>query len=72
MRNDKEQKWSWNEYKSDVYRFAKACHALGLSERKAVNIMGANAPEWMIGYWGAMFHNMIASGIYITNEPDAC
>ena len=34
--------------------------------------MGANAPEWMIGYWGAMFHNMIASGIYITNEADAC
>jgi long-chain-fatty-acid--CoA ligase ACSBG len=34
--------------------------------------MGYNAPEWAIACYGAMFHNNIITGVYITNEPAAC
>jgi long-subunit acyl-CoA synthetase (AMP-forming) len=34
--------------------------------------MGFNSPEWVIACNGAIMNNCIATGIYITNEPDAC
>lgn len=34
--------------------------------------MGFNAPEWAIACYGAIFHNNIITGVYITNEPAAC
>jgi long-chain-fatty-acid--CoA ligase ACSBG len=45
---------------------------LGVSERKSVNIMGHNAPEWPISYIGSILYNCIASGVYPTNNADAC
>jgi long-chain-fatty-acid--CoA ligase ACSBG len=45
---------------------------LGVEERKAVNIMGFNSPEWAIAYHGSIFHNNVVSGVYITNGPAAC
>jgi long-chain-fatty-acid--CoA ligase ACSBG len=45
---------------------------IGVEERKAVNIMAFNSPEWAIAYHGAIFHNNVVSGVYITNGPEAC
>lgn len=72
MRNDKEVIWTWQEYYEDTVSFAKSLHALGVTERAAVNIMGFNAPEWLIAWHGAMFHNNVASGVYSTNGAEAC
>jgi long-subunit acyl-CoA synthetase (AMP-forming) len=47
-------------------------HACGVQERSAVAIMGFNSPEWVMACNGAIMYNCIATGIYITNEPDAC
>lgn len=47
-------------------------HALGVSERSAINVMGHNAPEWAIGFHGALFANCVSTGSYITNLPEAC
>jgi long-chain-fatty-acid--CoA ligase ACSBG len=44
---------------------------MNITERSAVNIMGFNSPEWLIAYMGGVMYNCIATGIYITNEPDA-
>jgi long-subunit acyl-CoA synthetase (AMP-forming) len=63
--------WTWTEYLKDVTDFAKAMHVVGVNERKAVNIMGHNAPEWAISFLGALFYNCVASGVYSTNLPDA-
>lgn len=37
-----------------------------------MNVMGANAPEWAIAFFGGIFRNNVVSGVYITNGPDAC
>ena len=34
--------------------------------------MGVNGPEWFIAAHGAMLHNNVFSGVYITNSADAC
>jgi long-chain-fatty-acid--CoA ligase ACSBG len=72
MRDKKEISWSWNQYYADALAFAKALHFLGVDERKSVNIMGFNSPEWAISYQGAMLHNNIVSGVYTTNGAEAC
>jgi long-subunit acyl-CoA synthetase (AMP-forming) len=47
-------------------------HVLGINERKSVNVMGHNAPEWTIAFIGGIFYNSISTGVYSTNMPDAC
>ena len=47
-------------------------HVLGITERKSVNIMGHNAPEWAIACLGGIFANCVASGVYISNSKEAC
>jgi long-subunit acyl-CoA synthetase (AMP-forming) len=37
-----------------------------------VNIMGHNTPEWVIAFTGTVFANCIGSGVYPTNNADAC
>ena len=34
--------------------------------------MGYNSPEWAIAYHGAIFHNNVVSGVYVTNGASAC
>ena len=53
-------------------QFAKACTKSAVSERSGIAIMGFNAPEWTMSYMGGIMSNLIATGIYITNEPEAC
>ena len=72
MRGKKEVMWTWDQYWNDSLAFAKALKKLGVEERRAVNIMGFNSPEWAICYYGSIFHNNVVSGVYITNGPKAC
>jgi long-chain-fatty-acid--CoA ligase ACSBG len=72
MRDNKELTWSWKQYYNESFAFAKALHLLGIDERKAVNIMGFNSPEWAIAYCGSMMHNNVVSGVYATNGMEAC
>lgn len=71
-REGKEIKWTWSQYHRDAVLFAKAMQVLGVNERKAVNIMGHNAPEWTIAFMGSIVSNCIASGVYPTNNAEAC
>lgn len=34
--------------------------------------MGFNAPEWAIAFFGSIFANNIPSGVYTTNNSEAC
>ena len=34
--------------------------------------MGFNAPEWAIAFIGSILNNQVNTGIYITNQADAC
>lgn len=72
QRNNQELRWTWNEYKADVFAFSKSLYKVGVRERKVVNIMGFNAPEWLISLYGTLFLNGIQSGVYTTNNADAC
>jgi len=72
MRGKKEYVWTWEQYLGDIMAFSKGLHAIGVDERKSVNIMGFNSPEWAIAFFGAIFHNNPASGVYITNGAQAC
>lgn len=46
--------------------------ALGVQERRCVNIIGFNSPEWIISFVGSILANNIASGVYPTNRTEAC
>ena len=72
QRNKKVFTWSWRQYWNDSFAFAKSLRALGVEERKSINIFGYNSPEWAISFWGALLHNNVVSGVYITNGPEAC
>ena len=56
-RNDKKLCWTWNQYYKDVMSFAKACHQLNCTDKSAVAIMGFNAPEWAIAFFGTVMNN---------------
>jgi long-subunit acyl-CoA synthetase (AMP-forming) len=71
-RGGKILKWSFKDYQNDVFNFAKAMHVLGIEERKCVNIIGHNAPEWIISFMGGIIYNGTVSGVYPTNNPEAC
>lgn len=34
--------------------------------------MGYNSPEWIFTFTGGLMANSLVTGIYITNEPEAC
>jgi len=72
MRDNKELTWTWNKFYDDAMAFAKALQALGVDERKAINIMGFNSPEWVLAFFGGILHNNVLTGVYITNGPEAC
>lgn len=68
------RKWqylTWEAYWTEICRFAKSLVALGFKDRDRVCIMGSNAPAWFISYFGAIFCNGVAAGIYTTNGYEA-
>jgi long-chain-fatty-acid--CoA ligase ACSBG len=64
--------WTYKQYYADCMRFAKVLHHFNVDNHKIVNILGFNAPEWLIANTGAMLAGCIATGIYATNTPEAC
>ena len=72
MRDNKEVIWSWKEFHQQTVAFAKSLDKIGVEQRKVVNVMGFNSPEWAISYYGSILHNSCVSGVYTTNGPDAC
>jgi len=66
------QTWTWNQYRADVDKFAKALCTLGFKAHDSVNIIGFNAPAWFISNMGAIAAGGVAAGIYTTNLPEAC
>lgn len=71
-RHGKTRKWTYKEYYDECSYFAAAMIELGVKERSCVNIIGHNAPEWIIGCIGSMFGNMVCAGVYATNTPKTC
>ena len=71
-RGGKYLSWTWNQYNYQVRQFVKSLAQLNMTTRSAVAIMGFNSPEWAIACMGAMMYEAVVTGIYITNEPDAC
>jgi long-chain-fatty-acid--CoA ligase ACSBG len=71
-RNGKVIGWTWKQYLLEAHAFAKAMHVVGITERKCINIMGHNAPEWVIAFMGGVTYNGVVSGVYPTNNADAC
>ena len=63
--------WTWRDYDRELFQFAKALASLKVTARSAVCIMGFNSPEWAIACMGGIMYEAVASGIYITNAPDA-
>jgi len=59
--------WTWKQYHKEVTKFAAALIKIGVKERGVVNIIGFNAPEWAIAFFGTLFANCIVSGVYTTN-----
>ena len=64
--------WTFKEFHRDALRFARALINLKVPCFKAVNIIGYNAPEWIIAYYGALYSNAIPVGVYTTSSCDAC
>lgn len=65
-------KWTWKQYHEDSLKFAAALIKYGVKERAVVNLIGFNAPEWAIAFFGTISANCVASGVYTTNTPQAC
>ena len=72
QRDGQQFDWTWNEFFKDTMLFAKALANLNVTARSAVATMGYNAPEWLMAFLGAICYNTVTTGVYITNEPDAC
>ncbi|CBZ50155.1 putative very long-chain acyl-CoA synthetase [Neospora caninum Liverpool] len=63
--------YTWQGYWNDICMFAKALLYLGCDRRSRIALMGCNSPAWAIGYFGAIFIDGIAVGIYTTNSVEA-
>ena len=71
-RNKKWVSWTFAQYYVDACNFAKALIAVGLTPYSSVNIIGFNAPEWHISFYGSVFGNYLPVGLYTTNNHEAC
>ena len=72
QRDGKLLRYTYQDYWNTCVQFAKAMHVVGAQERKAVNVMGHNSPEWVISFQAAIMYNAVSTGVYITNLEDAC
>lgn len=68
-------KWvtmTYEKYFEECIKFAKSLIFHGYKSFNAVNIIGFNAPEWCIAYFGSIFVQCIPVGIYTTNSGAVC
>lgn len=63
---------TYEDYYAEAMRFAKALIAFKLEEFSAVNIIGFNAPEWSIAFFGSLFARCVPVGIYTTSNAATC
>lgn len=71
-RNGKWDTLTYKEYFEEAKIFGKSLIALGVTPYRSVNIIGFNAPEWVISFYGSIFGYYLPIGVYTTNAPDAC
>lgn len=71
-RNKKWVTWTYKKYYEDCCKFAKGMISIGATPFSSVNIIGFNAPEWNIAFFGSIFGKYLPVGIYTTNSPEAC
>lgn len=62
---------AYQQYFDECFRFGKALVAAGLY-LSAVNIIGFNAPEWNVTFFGSLFARCLPVGIYTTNSESSC
>ena len=53
-------------------KFAASLIAFGATEYTSINIIGFNAPEWVITFMGSLFCRCLPTGIYTTNNKVVC
>lgn len=63
---------NYRQYYNECIRFAKSLIAFKFDEFTAINIIGFNAPEWMIAFYGSLFARCLPIGIYTTNNKQTC
>ncbi|XP_061672871.1 long-chain-fatty-acid--CoA ligase ACSBG2-like isoform X2 [Syngnathoides biaculeatus] len=71
----KDGRWetvTWREYYQQCRAAAKSFIKLGLERYHGVGILGFNSPEWFIADVGCILAGGLATGIYPTNDPEAC
>ena len=49
------QKWTYDEYFTDVRLIARAYINIGLHRHHSVVLLGANSPEWVMGNLATIF-----------------
>ena len=59
---------SWNTYRDEVRRAARALFALGVKPGDVVGVLGYNKPEWVIMDLATMMIGASAAGIYFTSS----
>lgn len=64
--------YNYNEYYAAASRFALGLIHHGISERSTVSVLSYNCPKWAFAFHGTVMANVISTGVYLTNSPEAC
>ena len=64
--------YTYQEYYDMCCQFGRACLSLGLRNYSPVMIIGFNAPEWIMAFYGAIFGRFLPIGMYTTYSPKTC
>ena len=71
-RGEKWVAWNWQQFYNETINFAKALISMNIAPFKTVNILAANAPEWLFSFMGGIYACVVPVGIYITNNTETC
>jgi long-subunit acyl-CoA synthetase (AMP-forming) len=75
VRNDVPNEWdmlTYAEYYDKCMLFARALLSYELDPYSIINILGFNAPEWLIANCGSIMASCIPAGKYPSSSPPAC
>ena len=64
--------WTWTQYYEDMQNVAKGFISLGLEPFHTVAILGHHHPAWHMANMGSIHAGGFTTGIYQTNNPNAC
>ena len=73
LRHKVDDEWhtrTWDDYRDEARRVARAFLSLGLQPGKGVAILGFNRPEWFLADIGAILAGAVPAGIYTTSSPE--